>query len=124
MSAVSKFPEAEAAVAAWEQAETTIRSFLFPALIEAKITDDGETYDALRCPWCDAVITGDNDVSAVDMAERWNASTEIDDEDFQHKQLPFYFDADSEFGDTLYYRTGCCEKPVDLPDGWAAKSAW
>lgn len=118
----SKFPAATAVLAALTAAHVAVEAFEFPALAEAEVTDDGETYQALRCPWCGAVLTGEEDIAAVDQAERWTRSDWIGDEDFQRHQLPISFDDRGEFGDTLYYKTECCEKPVSLPEGWTVRT--
>lgn len=115
---MSRFPEATAVVAALTAAQIAAEGFAFPALIEAAVTDDGETYRALRCPWCDSLITGDADLAAVDYAERLSYSNLIGDAEFDRSSVSFDYSGDADFGDTLYYQTECCDNPVALPEGW------
>jgi len=86
----------------------------FPALVAEEVTDDGETFQALRCPVCGSLVQED-ELSAVDVSERWT-SADIDGFDFEREAVSFCFDGDDDYQDTLYYlHVG---HSVQLPDGW------
>lgn len=91
-----------------------IRATEFPALVKERVTDDGETFDALRCPRCGNLVESE-DLYAVDFSERWNNAGEIGDEDFVHGSVIFY-PGDTDYGSTLYYLHD--DHAVSLPDGW------
>ncbi len=93
-----------------------IRAAEFPELTVEEVTDDGETFTALRCPRCDRLVDAD-DLYAVDFAERWTSADDVDiDSAIDYREIRFSFDELGEFGDTIYYRHD--DHPVNLPDGW------
>lgn len=99
-----------------------IRAFPFPALVEEEVTDDRETFMALRCPRCGGLATDDN-LHAVDYALRWSGSDECDsDSAFNYRTVTFSGDGGSgDFSETVYYLHNE-DHAVSLPDGWT--EAW
>lgn len=93
-----------------------IRGADFPALTVEEVTDDGETFTALRCPRCGRLVDADS-LHAVDFAERWTSASDVDsDEAIERREVKFHFDERGDFGDTVYYRHD--DHAVNLPDGW------
>lgn len=92
-----------------------IRGMAFPALAEEEVTDDGETYTALRCPRC-GMLAGEGNLAAVDLSERWSYADEPDDDAFDHQHVTFNH-GDDNYGDTIYYLHND-DHAVSLPDGW------
>lgn len=93
----------------------------FPALVVETVEDDGEVFDALRCPRCKYLIDGD--LFAVSIDQNAIENEELYDSHFDHRQIPFDPDVDRDLGDTIYYRHG--DNPghaVRLPDGW--RESW
>lgn len=99
-----------------EELEAKIRSTQFPELVEEEVTDDGETYMALRCPRC-GLLVDDTNLAAVDEATRWTYSEGTDDDAFNHRRVTFFTDSTGDFGETIYYLHND-DHAVSLPDGW------
>lgn len=93
----------------------------YPQLIEEQVTDDGETYDAVRCPVCGSLVSDSDDIYAVDVALRWTSAEFRTD--YSTVELDGGHDAD--YGDTLYYKhgDGKSSHAVSLPDGWTEEWA-
>lgn len=113
-----------ALVALWQQLEAKIETASFPQLTVEEVTDDGETWTALRCPTCGSLVD-DNSVYAVDTDVRWSP-VGVDDADFDHETVEVY-GGDTEYGSTLFYWhdatwEGSPRHAVALPDGW--KGDW
>lgn len=111
--------EGDALIAALGAAQSAVRAHTFPALVEEEVTDDGETFMALRCPRCDGIVS-DGDLFAISPAEHWAPNEYPDDDSFDHHRI--YFDSEErpDLEETLYYSHG--DTPghaVSLPDGWA-----
>lgn len=105
----------DALIAQWEALEDTIRQTAFPALVEEEVTDDGETYMALRCTRC-GTLAGAGALRAIDVAHRSSDAEEPNDDDFDHRRLTFYGDSAGDYTETIYYvHDG---HAVSLPDGW------
>lgn len=106
---------ADALIAEWERLTNTITRTTFPRLEVEEVTDDGETYMALRCPRCGS-LAGEETLAAVDQCTRWNYADDPDDDSFDHARL-FFNGADHGAGETLYYLHND-DHAVSLPDGW------
>jgi hypothetical protein len=108
-------------VEAWGQAEAALKNpdTPAPALEVTEVTDDGETWTALRCPRCGSIVDP-YELIAVDMSIRWNRSDDIGDEDFVRETISFAGSDHDDYGDTLFYMHN--EHTVSLPDGW--KESW
>lgn len=105
----------DALIAEYQALEEAIRRTAFPALEVETVTDDGETYQALRCPRCGGQVN-DANLAAVDQSTRWNYADWPDDDSFDHERLTFN-QGDSDFDSTLYYLHND-DHAVSLPDGW------
>ncbi len=76
-------PTADALLATIEQLQQQVWAAA-PVLLVVTVTDDGETYRALRCPVCDQLVTDSyGDLYAVDVSTRWNIAETDDD----HQQM-------------------------------------
>ncbi len=111
---IAKHPEAAAMLAT--VAEHRARITTYPALIEVEVEDDGETYDSLRCPWCDNTVTDDETLILVDVAERWTRISS-DEFDMERHNIEPDFSGHGDY-ESLYYMHETCGRPVDLPEGW------
>lgn len=106
-------------IAEYESIQKAIRDYAFPALLEEEVTDDGETFMALRCPRCDGLVTNAGDLFAISPAEHWAESDDIGDWQMDHQSITFDSSEHPDLESTLYYRHG--DSPghaVSLPDGW------
>jgi hypothetical protein len=118
--AVTPVPE-DAVIEAYDAAQTAVRDVTdhFPRLVEEEVTDDGETYMALRCPRCEGLIS-DGDLFAISPAEHWGPNDYPDDDAFDHHRVTFDSSESPDLEETLYYRHG--DYPghaVSLPEGWS-----
>ncbi|WP_336652979.1 MULTISPECIES: hypothetical protein [unclassified Leucobacter] len=96
--------------------QQSLRDHPFPALQVEEVTDDGETYTAIRCPRCDSLVDAD-DLYAVDTCDRQSPAESLDtDWALQHRRATFGAHDLGTFGETLYYLHDT--HPVSLPDGW------
>lgn len=93
-----------------------------PELQPQTVTDDGEEFEALRCPVCNLIVNAE-ELRAVDVVERWSYNEEMGDEDFNHRQV--IFDGTSgeqniEYDITVYWTHGDTSAAcfVTLPEGW------
>lgn len=93
------------------QQEVTAKA---PELVTVTVTDDGETYEALRCPVCGLLVNDGGDLHAVDLSERWNsAEPDMDNSDMDVSQ------GETDYGSTLYYLHNVgASHAVNLPAGW------
>ena len=111
---VPRIPE-DALIAQWEQLKEDLRAATFPALVVEQVTDDGETYTALRCPRCGRLIAR-GDLRAVSPAESWDYNEQIDGD---IPMVSFGQPDNPDLEETLYITHG--DNPghgVSLPDGW------
>lgn len=93
-----------------------IRAAQFPRLMVETVTDDGETFEALRCPRCQGLVDAD-DLYAVSPAESWDHAYDVDsDAAIENRTVTFYAPGGAEWGDTLYYLHH--DHAVTLPEGW------
>lgn len=96
--------------------DAKIRAFEFPRLMEEEVTDDGETYDALRCPECKSIVDSESLV-AVSPAEHHATAEDLESDDaHEHCRITFYSGERPDLEETLYYLHN--EHPVALPEGW------
>lgn len=107
-------------IARYEALAEEIRHAEAPRLTVEEVTDDGETFMALRCPRCGTLADYDN-LAAVDQSTRWNYADAPDDDSFDHERL-FFDSADHEAGETLYYLHDD-DHAVSLPEGWTEEWA-
>lgn len=99
--------------------QTLIRGTEFPALAEEEVTDDGETYMALRCPVCEHLVD-DGNLFAISPAEHWAPNDYPGDDAFDHGRVTFDSSDRPDLEETLYYSHGDSPgHPVTLPSGWS-----
>lgn len=112
----------DALIAAYEQAQAALRAHAFPALEMETVTDDGETYEALRCPRCGILVDGPDDLYAVSPSEHWASAEVIDDAAFDYGRVRFGSDPNFDLEETLYYSHGMPgtegSHAVSLPTTW------
>lgn len=96
-----------------------VRTTTYPALNAETVHDDGETFEGVRCPWCDELVSEDGTLIVVDQAVRW---TRVDADEFDHERRNIEPDY-GHHGDYegLHYMHEACGKPVDLPEGWTER---
>lgn len=117
---MTKDPEGEALILAMREAIMAVAAHSFPELYEDTVEDDGETYQALRCPVCDGLVS-DGNLAAVSVDEHWQHADDPDDDAFDHGRITFDSSDDRDLGDTVFYLHND-NHAVDLPDGW--KEDW
>lgn len=95
------------------------RTTTYPALTAENVTDDGETFPAVRCPWCDQIVSEGEELIVVDEAERW---TRVDGNEYDHDRhtIDPAYDGYGDY-ETLHYMHEACGNPVDLPEGWTER---
>lgn len=99
-----------------EQVTEHVRNADYPALVPVQITDDGETYAGVRCPWCSTDVENAEALGALDENDRIT-TTGADWFDHDHQRIEFNYDGSGQF-DGLCYVCTYCDRPVSLPDGW------
>ena len=95
---------------------TYVRDAEYPALQVEQITDDGETYDGMRCPWCHVDVANADELVALDENDRVTTFT-ADDFDWDRHSISTTYDGHGQF-DGLDYVHLECYRPVALPEGW------
>jgi len=113
---VPRVPE-DALIAIYEAAKENLRRAAFPALMVEQVTDDDETYIALRCPRCGDLIE-EGDLRAVSPAESWDYNEQIEEDT---RWVSFGQPDSPDLEDTLYITHGDIKglaHGVSLPDGW------
>ena len=88
----------------------------YPQLVVETVTEDGETFQAVRCPVCDSIVShGGEGLYAVDNALRWTSA----EFDLEHEDVDLNGE-NSNYGDTLYYWHATYSEghAVSLPEGW------
>lgn len=109
---------ADALIAQYDAVQAELRDAVFPRLEVEEVTDDGETFMALRCPRCDGIIS-DGTLFAVSPSEHWGPNDYPDDDAFDHSRITFDSSERPDLEETLYYLHG--DNPghaVSLPEGW------
>jgi hypothetical protein len=89
-----------------------LRTAELPELVKEEVTDDGETYWALRCPVCEELVSDSDDLYTVDFAERWSSVTPRDEDWVEVSE------GDSTFDGAYYLHDRGPRHLVRLPDGW------
>lgn len=86
-----------------------------PVLTIETVSDDGETYQALRCPVCARLVSDGGELRAVDVSTRWSSA----EPDVENRQMDVTA-GDHDYGSTLYYVhwTGEAHAVVP-PEGWS-----
>lgn len=89
-----------------------------PELVEETVTDDGETYQALRCPTCGHLVDDGDEFYAVDVSERWSRA----EPDHERVELDIS-QGDDDYSETLYYLhdSGSQPHPVIPPNAWSER---
>lgn len=106
----------DALIASIDTLFTQIREFEFPRLTVETVTDDGETFTAIRCPRCGHLVD-EGELVAVDFTERWNKCSDIASEDaIISRTVQFWWDERGDADETLYYKHK--GHAVALPEGW------
>lgn len=98
--------------------EKNLKEAEFPRLTEEEITDDGETYMALRCPRCGGSISEGGELFAHGVGWTQEENEPLGEWDFDHGTVSFG-QPDRPDTETLYYTHG--DSPghaVSLPEGW------
>jgi len=93
-----------------------VREGDYPPLIPVQITDDGETYAGVRCPWCAADVENGESLGVLDTSDR-TTIVSPDEFDHDHRTISPVYDDHGEF-DGLCYVHLDCGNPVALPTGW------
>lgn len=126
MSAAENEARADRALKQYDAARRTLieAAAEAPRLVAERVTDDGEEFDALRCPRCGELVEHDALV-AVDTVDRWSYAEEVTDEDFDRNRITFNGSAGDEnihYEVTTYLTHGDPGLPgshiVALPEGW------
>lgn len=104
-----------------------IQGATFPALTVEEVTDDGETFTALRCPTCGNLVD-EEELAVAENAERWS-TVSTDGIDFDRSLIEFDYSDRPDFDNAGYYMHGDLAggrgrtiHPVTLPDGWRVRS--
>lgn len=106
------------AIEAYREALAGLDAMEWPALKVVTVKDDGETYPAVRCPWCKNIVE-DDDLVAVDLSERWSRVDDLGETTIANGRVSLC-SGDDDYDNTLYYLhlDGSCINPVSLPEGW------
>ena len=96
-----------------------VRDAEYPALVPVQITDDGETYAGVRCPWCGIDVENSEHLDVLDENDR---STTISADEFDHDHRTVSPDDDDrgQFDGLCDVCTGC-DRPVSLPTTWTER---
>jgi hypothetical protein len=106
-------PEGQTLIRNLGLAIEALRQHTFPALLVVDADDDGETYQALRCPTCRELITDvEYELFAVDWSMHQQPGT---DSSVENRYVSFEPE-DHDLDETLYYLHD--QHPVSLPDGF------
>jgi len=96
-----------------------IRETACPPLIPVQITDDGETYAGIRCPWCGADVENSETLGVLDTSDR-TTIVAADEFDHEHRSISPVYDERSDYDGLCYVHEGC-GNPVALPTGWTER---
>ena len=120
MSNIEEHP-GDLLIAEYARLQQAIRDTEFPILVQETVTDDGETWEALRCPRCDGIISNAGDLIAVSPAEDWAYSDDIGDHEIDHQTVEFEAGR-PDLDETIYYLHDAGDgHAVSLPEGWTEK---
>lgn len=101
--------------------DVLIRSASFPRLTVENVTDDGETFVALRCPVCGSLVT-DEDLALIQVSERRFMADEIMEEDFIHERITFEAGGIRFGSSNLSYYLHDDRCMVALPENWKVEN--
>lgn len=93
-----------------------VRNTEYPSLIVEAVTDDGETYEGMRCPWCGTDVANAEELAAVDENDR-HTRFSVDEFDWERRTITTVYDDSGEFDGITYLHLDCY-RPVSLPDDW------
>jgi hypothetical protein len=99
-----------------DQVTAIVRDTSHPPLRVEQITDDGETYQGMRCPWCGTDIANAEELAALDENDRVTTLT-ADDFDWERHCIETVYDQSGEFTGLAYVHVES-DRPVSLPDAW------
>ncbi len=90
----------------------------YPELLPVEVEDDGEMFAGVRCPWCDELVSEDEDegLVVVDQGDRWTPVTP-DEYDHERQSISVDYEGHADY-EGLHYLHGACSQPVRLPEGW------
>ena len=96
--------------------EQRLREADLPPLVPVQITDDGETYAGVRCPWCGTDVENSESLAVLDTSDRLTtiAANEFDHD---HRNISPDYDSREDYDGLCYVHEGCGH-PVALPTGW------
>lgn len=118
---MTKDPEGDALLKTMHDSIQAVKAHTFPQLLEVTVDDDGETYEALRCPVCEGLVDDDS-LASVSVDQHWCYNESIDDDAIDHRRITFNSDIDRDLGDTVFYLHND-DHPVSLPEGWTEEWA-
>lgn len=104
------------ALAIRDAVELRLREADLPPLIPVQITDDGETYAGVRCPWCGADVENSESLAVFDTSDRLTTLAP-DEFDHDHRTISPVYDERTDYDGLCYVHEGCGH-PVALPTGW------
>lgn len=96
--------------------EQRLREADLPPLVSVQITDDGETYAGVRCPWCGTDVENSESLAVLDTSDRLTTIA-ADEFDHDHRNISPNYDSREDY-DGLCYVHEECGHPVALPTGW------
>lgn len=96
--------------------ELRLREAVLPPLFPVQITDDGETYAGVRCPWCGADVENSESLAVLDTSDRLTTLAP-DEFDHDHRTISPVYDERTDYDGLCYVHEGCGH-PVALPTGW------
>lgn len=100
---------------------TMVASAQFPTMSAQWMGDLAEGNWTLLCPTCHEMVESDDELCAVDFAERWTYASDFEGHSDAAPgetlgSVNFWFSDHGEFGDTAYYLHN--GHPVKLPENW------
>lgn len=104
------------ALAIRDAVELRLREAALPPLVPVQITDDGETYAGVRCPWCGADVENSESLAVLDTSDRLTTLAP-DEFDHDHRTISPVYDERTDYDGLCYVHEGCGH-PVALPTGW------
>ncbi|MFJ7289673.1 hypothetical protein ACIQUC_15285 [Curtobacterium sp. NPDC098951] len=84
-----------------------------------QITDDGETYAGVHCPWCGIDVENSEHLDVLDENDR-STTISADEFDHDHRTVSPDYDGRGQFDGLCCVCTGC-DRPVSLPAAWTER---
>lgn len=97
LDVTSEDAEGEDLLNEWYALATKIQHHQFPPLVVEEVTDDGETFIAVRCPHCGLIVSEGEELVSVDWTTRYTRSGMAEDVDTGNGSFPFSYDRESNF---------------------------